>query len=351
MHHADTPPRRRRSTLAASRTSLSWLLVLAAAAGAQTAAAAEPLGIAMENYAYPHSVHFLPLTAAGEDVRLAYMDVPPQNGVTDAPAVVLFHGKNFFGAYWKDTIDALNAAGYRVVVPDQIGFGKSSKPAVPYSFHTMAAHTKALLEHVGIERAAVLGHSMGGMLAVRFALMYADATTHLVLENPLGLEDYRIAPYVSTEARYQQQLRTSEDAIRRYHESYYVEWRPEYEEYVQVHYRWTLSGEYPRFALSSALTAQTIYEQPVVHELGLLEPPTLLVIGQEDRTAPGKNLVPESVARTMGHYPTLGERAAAAIPDARLARFDRVGHIPHVEAPERFHAVVTEFLAEGAESQ
>jgi pimeloyl-ACP methyl ester carboxylesterase len=261
-------------------------------------------------------------------------------------AVVLFHGKNFFGAYWKDTIAALTDAGYRVIVPDQIGFGKSSKPDIHYSFHLLAANTRQLLESLGIDRAACVGHSMGGMLATRFALMYPDVTTHLVLENPIGLEDYKEkAPYVPTQRIYANQLATSEETIRKYQKQYYVEWKPEYEEYVQVQARWMLSGEYPRLAWVSAVTTQMIYEQPVCHEFALLKPPVLLVLGQHDRTAIGKDRVSKEVAATMGNYPELGKKVAAVIPNATLLPLENCGHIPHFEYPDAFHEALVGFLA------
>src|SRR3954454_2555985 len=170
--------------------------LLAAAALAQTISS-EPLGIALEGYAYPYPVKFFPLRIEGQDLRMAYMDVPPVEGSAGRGTVVLLHGKNFFGAYWKETIAVLAKAGFRVIVPDQIGFGKSSKPDMHYSFHLLASNTKLLLDSLGVGNAVIVGHSMGGMVATRFALMYPEFTTRLVLENPIGLEDYKEkAPYV-----------------------------------------------------------------------------------------------------------------------------------------------------------
>ncbi|MDO6425213.1 alpha/beta fold hydrolase, partial [Saccharophagus degradans] len=80
--------------------------------------------------------------------------------------IVLFHGKNFNGAYWKTTIKSLTEAGYRVIAPDQIGFGKSSKPMnFQYSFQELAKNTKTILDKLNVSKTAILGHSMGGMLA------------------------------------------------------------------------------------------------------------------------------------------------------------------------------------------
>src|SRR5580698_4993165 len=94
-----------------------------------------PLGIALESYPYPYPVHFLQFDMQGQLVRMAYMDISP-SGPPNGQTVVLLHGKNFGGYYWDTVIHTLANAGYRVVVPDQIGWGKSSKPELHYSFAT-----------------------------------------------------------------------------------------------------------------------------------------------------------------------------------------------------------------------
>ncbi|MBD5653623.1 MAG: alpha/beta fold hydrolase [Candidatus Eremiobacteraeota bacterium] len=151
----------------------TFLITLAAASGTFAAAAlgatasVDAIGIDLESVAYPFPVAFLPLTLEAHDVRMAYMDVAPQ-GRPNGRTVVLLHGKNFYGLYWETTIRDLTARGYRVVVPDQIGWGKSSKPAIAYSFDLLAANTAKLLDTLGVARAVLVGHSTGGMLATRF---------------------------------------------------------------------------------------------------------------------------------------------------------------------------------------
>ncbi len=304
----------------------------------------EPLGIAMENYDYPYQVKYMTLQIEGHDCRMAFMDVPPSanaNGRT----MLLFHGKNFFGAYWEKTIDFLTSEGFRVIVPDQIGFGKSSKPNIHYSFHLLAQNTKKLLDMLGVDNVNVIGHSMGGMLATRFALMYPLKVDKLILENPIGLEDYRLkVPYTPIEKAYRNILNYTEEGLRSYHKTYYVDWKEEYDEYVMVHYRWSLSGEYPRLAYASALTFEMVYTQPVVYEFSELEMPTLLVIGQEDRTTLGRGSVEPEVLATLGQYPDLGKQVDAMIPDSKLIELENIGHIPHFEASERFHEIIIDFL-------
>jgi pimeloyl-ACP methyl ester carboxylesterase len=308
----------------------------------------QPLGSAMETYPYPFPVKFLPLEIEGQPVRMAYMDVqfqffapPPRSGV-----VLLLHGKNFYGSYWENTINVLAAQGYRVIVPDQIGFGKSSKPDIHYSFDLLAANTAALLDELKIGKVAVVGHSMGGMLAVRFARNYPQRTSQLVLENPIGLEDYRFkVPVRTTQDVYESELKnTSAASHRAFLKTYFVQWKPEYESFVEVRTRVALGGEYPRWAKAAALTYQMIYQQPVRHEFHLIEPPTLLIIGQEDRTTLGRGAVSPGVLRTLGNYPQLGKEAARDIPNAKLVELPGVGHIPHLEAPEKFHRALLDFL-------
>jgi pimeloyl-ACP methyl ester carboxylesterase len=84
-----------------------------------------------------------------------------------------------------------------------------------------------------------------------------------------------------------------------------------------------------------------IFTQPVCYEFANLKMPVLLIIGQEDRTAIGKDL---EVRKTLGNYPELGRKIAAAIPDAKLEELNGVGHLPHVEAFPRFIELIQKFL-------
>ncbi len=308
------------------------------------ARAQEPLSITLENVKYPYPVRFLPLEAEGQDIRMAYMDIRPAkpNGET----VLLFHGKNFGGYYWTGVIRALSGRGYRVIVPDQIGFGKSSKPVINYSFHLLAGFNARLLDSLKIKETFVLGHSMGGMLATRFALMYPERTQKLIMENPIGLEDYRtFVPYATPEAAYQAELKTTPESVKRYYQSsYFVTWKPEYDELVRIASGVTGSADFPRYARVAALTGQMIYEQPVVHEFPDLKVPVVLLIGTRDRTIVGKaRLNPDQQSR-HGLYDQLGKQAAARIPGATLVEFSGSGHIPHLEIPEKFMEALLENL-------
>jgi pimeloyl-ACP methyl ester carboxylesterase len=105
----------------------------------------EPFGIGLEGFPYPYPVRMFTLSEDGERLRMAYMDVRPK-GEANGHTVLLLDGRNFPSSYWRPTIEALAGNGYRVVAPDQIGFGKSSKPLSDLHFDQLARNTIALLD-------------------------------------------------------------------------------------------------------------------------------------------------------------------------------------------------------------
>jgi pimeloyl-ACP methyl ester carboxylesterase len=279
---------------------------------------------------YPHPVQYLNIQIEGKNHRMAYMDVAASK--PNGEAVVLLHGKNFNGYYWKDVIAALNKEGYRVVVPDQIGWGKSDKPVIHYSFPLLANNTKKLLDTLGITKVHVVAHSMGGMLATRFAVMYPGIVSKLVLENPIGLEDYSLfVPYQSTDKLFANERQATYESLKKYQQSYYPTWKPEYEQYVQAQSDASMIGNKDTHALVSALTYQMIYEQPVVYYFDKIKAPTLLIVGQEDRTVVGKNLLTDTQKKQYGQYPALGRKTKTAVKNAILVELPGVGHIPHIQ--------------------
>ena len=316
------------------------------------ALAAEPptYGPELEGFDYPHPVKRFAFDSQGEKLQMAYMDIQPStpNGHT----LVLLHGKNFCGATWEGSIQALTQAGYRVVVPDQVGFCKSSKPQrYQFSFQQLAANTHALLASLKLEKVTLMGHSMGGMLASRYALQYPQQVEQLVLVNPIGLEDWKAkgVPWRSIDAWYQRELKTSSEAIRNYQKSTYYagQWRPEFDKWVEMQAGMYRGKGREAVAWDSALTYDMIYTQPVIYEFSELKMPVLLMIGTKDNTAIGKDLAPPEIRKTLGNYAVLGKETAKRIPHATLVEFNDMGHAPQMQDPARFHEALQKGLQRG----
>ena len=344
---------RRLATIFASLLTVVALAGSASGGQAQTAASqpgaprkpAQPIGIGLEEIEYPYPVRFFDLTVEGQQLRMAYMDVPP-SAAANGKSVVLLHGKSFSGNYWAHMIATLTAQGYRVIVPDQIGFGKSAKPDIRYHFDLLARNTKMLLDSLGVSRAAIVGHSFGGMLAVYFARDYPETTAVLALENPIGLEDYRsailpqpIAALVKTE------MSQTPESYRAFMAAFFVGWPETAQQYVDIFSGVLLSAEYPRWARASALNYDMIFNEPIRHEYHLLKMPVLLTIGQNDRSVFFRRYASPEAIKPLGNWPELGRQAAKDIPDAKLVEIDDAGHLPHIEQPEQTEAALTAFLA------
>jgi pimeloyl-ACP methyl ester carboxylesterase len=306
----------------------------------------EPYGIGLEGFAYPYPVSMLPLSNDGEQVRMAYMDVAPAQ--PNGRVVVLLHGRNFPSSYWAPVIKTLADAGYRVVVPDQIGFGKSSKPAADLHFDTLARNTIALLDHLRIAKADIVAHSLGGMLGVRIARAYPDRVTHLLLAAPIGLEDYRFyVPPTPTEKILENEDKLTADGYRKQLETNYSLKLPpdQVTPFIEARFKIKGSSEYPRWLRAFVNSAQMIYREPVVHEIPLITQPTLFILGADDHNAPGRANAPEALRPKMGQNAELAKALAAKMPDARAEVIANTGHLVFLEAPAKFNELMLAFLA------
>lgn len=287
-----------------------------------------PMSINLEDVPYPHPVKYMAFTLEGQDVRMAYMDVPAL-GTPNGRSVVLLHGMNFFGEAWTSTIEVLRKEGFRVIVPDQIGYGRSSKPILHYSISTHASNTRRLLDYLGIKKTDIVTHSMGGMVASRFASSYPEVVENLAMINQIGLTDARSSrPWRETSEGYKAALARDYAEIVKGMRAYYVNWKPEYMKYVKIHYGWTLSGDWPRMAMVRALQQQAIYADPVVYDWPRIKARTLVIGGEKD----GPN------------YPELAKRVADTVQNGRVYIIPNIGHNPQYEAPDRLFPVLVRFL-------
>ena len=154
-------------------------------------------------------------------------------------------------------------------------------------------------------------------------------------------------PLVSIDQLYERELKTTYDSIKKYQQSTYYagEWKPQYDRWVRM-----LVGMYSgeggkAVAWNQALTSDMILSQPVVYELEQVAVPTVLMIGQKDTTAIGKDRAPPDLAKRLGNYPELGRMAHQRIKSSTMVIFEELGHSPQVQDPARFNKALLESLA------
>lgn len=314
---------------------------------ATTPSAAPPVyGANLEGFPYPYPVAMFDVVNSDEKLRMAYMDVAPAQ--PNGRSVLLLHGRNFPSSYWAAAIATLSGAGYRVVVPDQIGFGKSSKPQGDLHFDTLARNSILLLDHLGIAQTDIVAHSLGGMLAVRLARAYPDRFTRLVLVAPIGLEDYRhYVPPTPDEAILANEDRLTAEGYRKQLEtSYSLKLPPDrVTPFIDARFNIKGSADYRRWLRAFVSSGQMIYREPVAHEIPLITQPTLFIMGEDDHNAPGRANAPEALRVKMGQNAGLAKALASRMSNAKAEIVPNTGHLVFLEAEERFNALLLGFLA------
>ena len=288
------------------------------------------ISINMEEVEYPYPVEFMNFEVYGQDVRIAYMNVAPM-GPSNGRTVVLHHGGSYYGWYWKEQIEALTAEGYRTIVKDRLGWGKSSKPILPYSMSLHASNTAQLMHSLGISEAAIVGHSIGGQMATRFAFLYPEMTTHLVTINQIGLTDNRpgrgFNPF-NGEIDVDPDLQRAYEADVRTDTRRYAKWKPEFLEHLRIRHGQRLSGDWPRLTYVRRLGGNLRSMDTVVNDWPHIGTKTLILGGEID----GPN------------FPEHARRAADILPNAEVFLIPNVGHNPHEEAPGIVNAELIRFL-------
>ena len=286
----------------------------------------------LDGFKYPFEVNTFTFNSQNQDLKMRYMDI----GEEDAQKViVLLHGKNFSGYYWERVAKDLLKKNYRVIIPDQIGFGKSSKPDYyQYSFGQLALNTKILLDDLKTEKLDLVGHSMGGMLATTFAVNYPKSVNKLILINPIGLEDYgKYVEFKDVNFFYKRELAKTLDKARNYQKKNYYDgkWSSEYEKLL-IPLKGMLAGEdWKIVAWNNALTYGPIFSENIVDRFSQVTSKTFLIIGTRDKTGPGRGWLKEGVTIKLGEYKKLGISANNLIKGSKLIELDGLGHMPQYE--------------------
>ncbi len=289
-----------------------------------------PMSISLEEFEYPYPVEYMNFRVYGEDVRIAYMDVAP-TGPANGRTVILHHGGLYYGWYWSEQIKALSQVGYRVIAKDRLGWGKSSKPIIPYSINLWASNTARLMDYLEIEQAALVGHSIGGQMVTRFAFLYPERITHLVTVNQVGLTDRRsgrgFRP-LTGEVDANPDMAEVYASLHRWGTENYSTWQPKYLEHMRIRYGQRLSGDWPRMAQVSQLSNHMRAMDTVVNDWRHIQTKTLIMGGEED-------------------YPGFAEEARHAadiFPNGEIYLIPGVGHNPHEEVPVRVSEELIRFL-------
>ena len=258
----------------------------------------------------------------------------------DGPAVVLVHGMLNSSSHWQSV--ALDLADhYTVIAPDLIGHGDSAAPRGDYSLGAHAASIRDLLTALGVERATLVGHSLGGGVAMQFFYQFPARVERLVLISSGGL-GHEVSPMLRTAALPGMSSVLSLAAHPRLLDALWGVGRllrdrgVRHGAYVQAAARALRPLERPQAREAFLQTLRAVIDVrgqrvSATDRLYLLESmPTMIVWGERDNTIP------------LEH----GRRAHEATPHSRFHVVPGAAHFPHLEAPDALAAVLREFLSD-----
>ena len=254
------------------------------------------------------------------------------------PVVLLVHGLAGSSHTWKQVLPALGG-DHSVIAPDLLGHGRSDKPQHDYSLGGHANMLRDLMVALGVERATVVGHSLGGGVAMQLAYQHARHCERLVLVSSGGLGPevswiFRALTFPGAEylmpVLFPAVARTAGNAVGRRLSRLGIRFR-RFEQDWQTYVSLTEPANRPAFVRTLRSVIDIRGQAVSAHDRLYLAAglPTLIVWGDRDSIIP--------VAHAFS--------AAEAIPASRVAIFERSGHFPHADEPEVFAATLSEFVA------
>lgn len=258
----------------------------------------------------------------------------------EGPAVVLVHGLSSWMGFWEHQFEAL-ARTHRVLALDLPGYGASDRPDAPYTPGWFAARIADWMTAIGLGSAAIVGHSMGGQIALELALGRPDRVSALVLSAPSGIEQFRPAHALWMERYWTERraLDTSEEELRfAFTELVFGRVDASVERLIRERVQMRGTPELAGTSVAVSRSVGGMLRNPVSSRLGQIRQPTLVVFGDDDRMIPNPIL-------TGGRPRQIAELARTSIPGASVVMVPKGGHTVHHDAPDVFNDAVEQFLA------
>ena len=285
----------------------------------------------------------------GIDYPFAVQYADLQNGQTIAyhdtgsgdNTLVLIHGLGSYMSAWSMNIDALSKSN-RVIALDLPGYGKSTKTAETFSIPFFAESVAMLMDELDIDNATILGHSMGGHIALYLAAKHPNRVEQLVLSAPAGFEQFTeqdkmaFGATVSPEAI----AMTPEPMIRQNMLATFHSFPSDAEFMIEDRLQMKDEPGFEDYAEAQAGSIFAMLEEPVWEMMPDIGQPTLVIFGRQDALIPNRYLHPglttEDVAKT----------GTERLLNAELKLIDEAGHFVHFERADEFNRMVMDFLDE-----
>jgi pimeloyl-ACP methyl ester carboxylesterase len=270
-----------------------------------------------------------------DGVEVAFSDV----GVGE-PALVLIHGLGSYMPVWQRNLDAL-AQHHRVVAIDLPGYGKSAKANFDYSMAFYARTVDGVINALGLKRVVLVGHSMGGQIALTHALRYPGKAERLVLVAPAGFERFGRGEgtWLAEAVDKDYVAKTPAEAVYANVAVNFYSMPKEARFMVSDRLRVIGGPDFDAYAYAVARSVYAMVHEPVLDRLSEIHVPALVVFGEDD------GLIPNPILHG-GTTRGVAEGGTRLLPRGRLVMIPRAGHMVQFERPVDFDAALLEFLKE-----
>ncbi|MFT5583804.1 MAG: pimeloyl-ACP methyl ester carboxylesterase [Cognaticolwellia sp.] len=271
-----------------------------------------------------------------QDMRLAYVDSDP---TSTKPTLLFVHGLSSYMGFWEYQVPAFTA-DYRVIAVDLPGYGASDRPDAAYTPPWFAAVLTDFMDGLNLSSVVVVGHSMGGQIALTLALDAPDRVDALVLSAPAGFESFQPghAAWLKEYWHESRALDTPEENVRtNMTRMVFNHYDPSVERLIEERVRIGRHESFSGTAVAVSRSVAGMVDHPVKDRLTQISVPTLIVFGTADR------MIPNPVF-TGGRTRSVAEAGQRAIPGSELLMVKGAGHTVHHDAPETFNKALGEFL-------
>ena len=252
--------------------------------------------------------------------------------------IILVHGLASNAGFWRCSIPLLSK-NYRVIAVDLPGYGKSQKDAYPYTMTFYSEQIKKLADELKLDKFILVGHSMGGQIAITFSLKYPERLEKLVLASPAGIEEFEQGEgdWLRSVMTVTGVKKTPEDGIRRNLALNFYTWNDKWEWMVEERVRMIKAKDFDDFAYTVVRCVNGMLDEPTFDKLKNISVPTLIVHGKNDGLIPNPYLNPGFTADVF-------EWGAKQIPNCKRYEIDECGHMLQIEKPEEFSKAVLDFI-------
>jgi pimeloyl-ACP methyl ester carboxylesterase len=252
--------------------------------------------------------------------------------------LVLIHGLGSYLPVWKRNVDVL-ARNHRVIAIDLPGYGKSAKLNFPYSMEFFAEAVRGVVRELDLKRVTLVGHSMGGQIAMTYALMYPGDVEALVLASPAGLETFNDgeAKWLANAVTPEFTCTASPESIYARHITNFYKMPKDADFMVDDRVKVIGGPDFDAYCRAVSRSVAGMLDAPVHERLPEITVPVLVLFGKHDALIPNPFLHGGSTVK-------MAQKAVTRFPDGELVVLDRAGHMAQFEQPDRWNEAVLEFL-------